>query len=185
MRIIAGKHKSRILYSLEGKETRPMMDRMKESVFNTIGPYFEGDVVLDLFGGSGALCLEAISRGASKGLIVEKSKDAIRVIRENIKLLKEEDSINLFNSSYEMVLNRLAKDKTTFDIIFLDPPYELNIINDLITYILDNNLLNEGGVIVCHYVKGNFKSSDVDRLVLIKNYNYGKSEVSIFKKDNN
>jgi 16S rRNA G966 N2-methylase RsmD len=100
-------------------------------------------------------------------------------------LLKEEDSINLFNSSYEMVLNRLAKDKTTFDIIFLDPPYKLNIINYLITYILDNNLLNEGGVIVCHYVKGNFKSSDVDRLVLIKNYNYGKSEVSIFKKDNN
>ena len=113
-----------------------MMDRMKESVFNTIGPYFEGDVVLDLFGGSGALCLEAISRGASKGLIVEKSKDAIRVIRENIKLLKEEDSINLFNSSYEMVLNRLAKDKITFDIIFLDPPYKLNIINYLITYIL-------------------------------------------------
>lgn len=184
MRIIAGKHKSRLLYSLEGNETRPMMDRMKESVFNTIGPFFDGQTVLDLFGGSGALCLEAISRGASKGMIVEKNKDAIEVIKENIKILKEETNIVLFNNSYEMVLKRIAKDKTTFDIIFLDPPYKLNIINDLIGYILENKILKYNGVIVCHYVKGNFNPIDITILKLIKNYNYGKSEVSIFQQDN-
>lgn len=184
MRIIAGKHKSRLLYSLEGKETRPMMDRMKESVFNTIGPYFDEDTVLDLFGGSGALCLEAMSRGASKGVIVEKNGDAIQVIRENIKTLKEETSVKLINMSYERALKILVKDRESFDIIFLDPPYILNIIKDLIAFILENKLLNDNGVIVCHYVKGNFNSNDATLLTLIKNYNYGKSEVSIFKKDN-
>lgn len=184
MRIIAGKHKSRILYSLEGMETRPMMDRMKESVFNTIGPYFDGDVVLDLFGGSGALCLEAISRGASSGIIVEKSKDAVHVIKENIKLLKEEENVKILNNSYDIVLKRMAKDKTSFDIVFLDPPYKLNIINDIIDFILNNKMLNEHGVIVCHYVKGNFDPKEINSLSLIKNYNYGKSEVSIFQQDN-
>lgn len=184
MRIIAGKHKSRLLYSLEGNETRPMMDRMKESVFNTIGPFFDGDSVLDLFGGSGALCLEAISRGASKGMIVEKSSYAIEVIKENIKILKEESNIVIFNNSYEIVLRRLAKDKTSFDIIFLDPPYKLNIINDIISFILEKKILNNNGIIVCHYVKGNFNPSDITLLKLIKNYNYGKSEVSIFQQDN-
>lgn len=184
MRIIAGKHKSRLLFSLEGKETRPMMDRMKESVFNTIGPFFDGDVILDLFGGSGALCLEAISRGASKGVIIEKNNDAIQVIRENIKILKEEENVKLINMSYERALKILLKDKERFDIIFLDPPYSLNIINELLEVITENKMLNNNGVIVCHYVKGNFKPKDINLLTLIKNYNYGKSEVSIFKQEN-
>ena len=81
MRIIAGKHKSRKLNTLEGLNTRPMTDRMKESVFNTIGPYFDDDVVLDLFGGSGALSLESISRGASKAYIVEKNFEAANNIK--------------------------------------------------------------------------------------------------------
>lgn len=184
MRIIAGKHKSRLLFSLEGKETRPMMDRMKESVFNTIGPFFDGDVILDLFGGSGALCLEAISRGASKGVIIEKNNDAIQVIRENIKILKEEGNVKLINMSYERALKILLKDKESFDIIFLDPPYSLNIINELLEVITENKMLNNNGVIVCHYVKGNFKPKDINFLTLIKNYNYGKSEVSIFQQEN-
>ena len=73
MRIIAGKNKSRKLLTLDGLDTRPMTDRMKESLFNTIGPYFDGDIVLDLFGGSGALSLEALSRGCKFSYIVEKS----------------------------------------------------------------------------------------------------------------
>ncbi len=84
MRIIAGKHRSRILKTLEGNNTRPMMDRMKESVFNTIGPYFDGGISLDLFGGSGALSLEGLSRGIEKAYITEISRDALKVIKDYV-----------------------------------------------------------------------------------------------------
>ncbi|MDD3382682.1 MAG: RsmD family RNA methyltransferase, partial [Bacilli bacterium] len=84
MRIIAGKHKRLVLNTLEGTTTRPMMDRMKESIFNTIGPFFDGEVVLDLFAGSGALGLEALSRGASLAYFVEVDKDALEIVKKNV-----------------------------------------------------------------------------------------------------
>ena len=106
MRIIAGIHKSRKLNTLEGNNTRPMMDRMKESVFNTIGPYFDDITTLDLFGGSGALSLESISRGAKKAYIVEKNYQAAKVIKSNIDLLKENEKVILFNMDYQQALKK-------------------------------------------------------------------------------
>ena len=141
MRIIAGKHKSRKLETLEGNNTRPMMDVMKESVFNTIGPYFEEIEILDLFGGSGALSLEAISRGAKHSYIIDLSRDAVRVITNNVKSLREENSVTILNIDYKMALKKL--EGKTFDLIFLDPPYRLNIVNELLDY-LDTAILKEG-----------------------------------------
>ena len=92
MRIITGKHKSRVLKTLDGLNTRPMMDKMKESVFQTIGPYFDGGEVLDLFGGSGALTLESLSRGATHAYINELNRDALVVIKYNIQLLLQEEN---------------------------------------------------------------------------------------------
>ena len=106
MRIISGKHKSRVLNTLEGLNTRPMTDRMKESVFNTIGPYFDGETVLDLFGGSGALSLEAISRGASHAYISEIARDAFKVIMDNITSLKENDNVTALNCDYKIALKK-------------------------------------------------------------------------------
>ena len=106
MKIIAGKYRSRVLSTLEGLNTRPMMSRMKESVFNTIGPFFDGDVVLDLFGGSGALSLEAISRGASFSFIVEKSYDAIKIIKKNVESLKETNNVKILNMDYKVALKK-------------------------------------------------------------------------------
>ena len=141
MRIIAGKHKSRKLETLEGNNTRPMMDVMKESVFNTIGPFFDGDVVLDLFGGSGALSLEALSRGASFYYIVEKSYDAVKVIKKNVDSLKENDNVKILNMDYKLALKKFKDENLSFDIIFLDPPYRLNIVEEIIDFINTNNLL--------------------------------------------
>ena len=120
MRIIAGKHKSRQLQTLDGLDTRPMTDRMKESVFNTIGPYFDSDIVLDLFGGSGALSLESLSRGAGFAYCVEKSYQAMKVIRSNVTSLKENDNVMLLNVDYKVALNKFKNDSTTFDLIFLE-----------------------------------------------------------------
>lgn len=182
MRIIAGKHRSRVLNTLEGMNTRPMMSRMKESIFNTIGPFFDGGIVLDLFGGSGQLSLEAISRGVEKAYIVEKDYKASRVIASNVAMLKEENHVVLSQIDYKVALERFKNDQMKFDIIFLDPPYRMNIMGELIEFITSNNLLNDNGVIVCQYVRGNYSPVESDMLSLRKNYTYASSEVCIYEK---
>lgn len=184
MKIIAGKYRSRVLVTLEGLNTRPMMSRMKESVFNTIGPYFDGDVVLDLFGGSGALSLEALSRGAGFSYIIEKSFDAVKVIRKNVDSLKENDNVRIINTDYKLALKKFKEEKVSFDIIFLDPPYKLNVIEEIIDFITQNELLKDKGIIVCQYVKGNYKPEETNSLKIIKNYDYASSEVCIYQKKN-
>lgn len=181
MRIIAGKNKSRKLKTLDGLNTRPMTDRMKESVFNTIGPYFDGDKVLDLFGGSGALSLESLSRGASHAWIVEKSFDALKVIKSNIIALREESNTTVYNLDYKVALNRMIKDGLKFDIIFLDPPYKMNIMEEILEVLLKNNMIEENGIIVCQYVKGNYIPKETEELEILKNYNLGVSEVTIYQ----
>lgn len=181
MRIIAGKNKSRKLNTLDGLNTRPMTDRMKESVFNTIGPYFDGDKVLDLFGGSGALSLESLSRGASHAWIVEKSFDALKVIKSNIIALREESNTTVYNLDYKVALNRMIKDGLKFDIIFLDPPYKMNIMEEILEVLLKNNMIEENGIIVCQYVKGNYIPKETEELEILKNYNLGVSEVTIYQ----
>jgi 16S rRNA (guanine966-N2)-methyltransferase len=182
MRIIAGKHKSRKLVALEGLNTRPMMDKMKETIFNIIGPYFTGDIVLDLFGGSGALSLEAISRGAAHANIVEVSKDAIRIIKENIASLREEDTTTLYNLDYQLALNIFAREHKKFNLIFLDPPYRLNIMKEIIDFIITNDLLAKEGIIVCQYVRNNYLPQETEILEIRKNFNYASSEVCIYQK---
>lgn len=181
MRIIAGKNKSRKLNTLEGLNTRPMTDRMKESVFNSIGPYFDGDKVLDLFGGSGALSLESLSRGASHAWICEKSYEAIKIIKGNINSLKEEANTTVMNTDYQVALNRLVSEGRKFDIVFLDPPYKLNIMDELVEFLVNNSMLNDDAVIICQYVKGNYSPKEYDELYIKKNYNYGVSEVTIYQ----
>ena len=186
MRIIAGKHKSRVLKTLEGMNTRPMTDRMKESIFNCIGPYFEGLNVLDLFGGSGALSLEAISRGCAHSIIVDNSRDAIKVITENVNSLKENDKVSIFTADYNVALKKLVNEK--FDIIFLDPPYRMNIIGDILKFIIENNMVNKDGYIICQYVRGNLEKLGIteesfgEELLIKKNYSFGNSEVLIYQK---
>ena len=177
MRIIAGKHRSRILKTLEGNNTRPMMDRMKESVFNTIGPYFDGGISLDLFGGSGALSLEGLSRGIEKAYITEIAKDALKVIKDNVASLHEEENIVVMNLDYKIALKRLEGLK--FDLVYLDPPYKMNINNELLDYLLEHEMLNKSAYIVCHYVTGNMKIDD--RFKVIKNYSHDEHELTIYE----
>ena len=178
MRIIAGKHKSRVLNTLSGMNTRPMTDRIKESIFNTIGPYFNGGKVLDLFGGSGALSLEAISRGMEEAFICDNFLDAVKVINSNVTMLKEDKNVHVLKMDYKQAIRRFSDVK--FDLIFLDPPYRLNINNEIIDELKNKDMLNDGCIIVCQYVRGNM--NDVEELTLLKNYSTGNSEVSIYQK---
>jgi 16S rRNA (guanine966-N2)-methyltransferase len=120
MRVIAGEFRSRVLKTLPGMETRPTPDRLRESLFNVLAPEIEGVVFMDAYAGTGAVGIEAVSRGASKAILIERSRSAANVIRENIAALKLAGRVEVLHGR---VLQYLPHRKA--DIVFLDPPYEL------------------------------------------------------------
>ena len=175
MRVISGKYKGKKLdgFTIEG--TRPTMDRVKESLFGSIQNYVKNSVVLDLFAGSGSLGIEALSNGANSCYFCDNSREAIKVLENN---LKEIDDSYIIKKDYNDVLKELKNKDIKFDLIFLDPPYKLNLINDSINKILEYNLLNKNGLIVCEY-----ESELVEcNLELIKEKKYGTTYVKVYKK---
>ena len=144
MRIISGRARGTKLFTLEGLDTRPKLDRVKEPLFSIIGLKIQDADVLDLFSGSGALGLEALSRGAKKAILCDNSKKAIQIIENNIK--KTKLNAEIINDDFIKCLEKLKEKQ--FDIIFLDPPYETNYIERAINKILECNLLKKDGLII-------------------------------------
>ena len=146
MRIISGKARGTKLYTLEGTNTRPTLDRVKESVFNIIQSKLEDAVVLDLFAGSGAIGIEALSRGASKAILCDKSKEAIEIIKKNIEKTHMNEKAQIFNLDYETCLEKVKNEK--FDIIYIDPPYETDYIYKALQKIKALNITKEESLII-------------------------------------
>lgn len=144
MRIISGKARGTKLFTLDGLNTRPTLDRVKEPLFSIIQEYVVDSDVLDLFAGSGALGLEALSRGAKSAILCDNSKEAVDIIYKNIT--KTKLNAEVINNDFVKTLKRL--DGRQFDIIFLDPPYETNYLEEAINKILELNLLKENGLII-------------------------------------
>lgn len=178
MRVISGLYKGRNLKGFDIDGTRPTMDRVKESVFSSIQNYIDESVVLDLFSGSGNLGIEALSNGASMCYFVDKNKIAINTIKENIDMLKI-TNYKLINDDYMNALNSFI-DKIKFDLIFLDPPYKLNCIDNIVRFVLDNDLLNNNGLIICEY--DSEINKEYEELKIIKDKKYGSKYILIFKK---
>ena len=141
MRIIAGKARGTKLYTLEGENTRPTLDRVKESLFNIIQSEIPGSIFLDLFSGSGAIGLEAVSRGAKKAILCDTSKEACAIIKKNIEKTHTSENVELYQADFKEVLTNRSGDK--FDIIYLDPPYKTNFAIEAIKIILDKELLKD------------------------------------------
>ena len=148
MRIISGSLRGSKLFTLEGENTRPTLDRVKEALFSKINYDLPESIVLDLFSGSGALALESISIGAEKAYICDLSRDAIRIIKQNIEKTRTEDKTFLLNCDYKKALEKFKKDKIKFDIIFLDPPYKTDFAEEATKIILESNILSDNGIIV-------------------------------------
>ena len=159
-------------FNIEG--TRPTMDRVKESMFASIQTKIKDSKCLDLFAGSGSLGIEALSNGAKSCYFVEKSNTIYNILKQNLENI--EGSI-LLKKDYKQALKELLNEK--FDLIFLDPPYKLNLINDILNYIYENDLLNEGGIVVCEYETENVSN---EKLELIKSKKYGTKKVDFYKK---
>lgn len=143
MRIISGKYRGKKLNEFELSSTKPTLDRVKESIFNLIQFEIADAVVLDLFAGTGALGIEAISRGAEKTYLVDSNKDAIKLIQSNLKgidgnfVVEHKDGLEFLNTV-----------KTKFDVVLLDPPYKSNLGILAINKLIEKNLLNQNAVII-------------------------------------
>lgn len=178
MKVISGKLKGRNIEGFDIDGTRPTMDRVKESLFAIIQESIPESICLDLFSGSGNLGIEAISQGAKFSYLVDNNKKAINVINNNIKKLNIEKEVSILNSDYKKAIE-LLKDKK-IDIIFLDPPYKTNYIEESIKLIDKYNILNEDGIIIC-------ESDSLDKIIYdnykeVKSKKYGDKFIVILKK---
>ncbi|MBR2809154.1 MAG: 16S rRNA (guanine(966)-N(2))-methyltransferase RsmD [Erysipelotrichaceae bacterium] len=159
MRIISGKYRNTRLMTLEGDLTRPTKDQVKEAIFSHLFSLKENSFFLDLFGGSGAVGLEAASRGAAVVDIVDSNPKAIRIIRSNIERCKSEEC-HAYLMDYQSYINGCEKQ---YDYIFLDPPYEMEGIEELLSSIRKKDLLKSDGLIILETRKGNtFKIEDYE-----------------------
>ncbi len=174
MRIISGLNRGTKLNTLEGIDTRPTLDRVKEALFSKINYELVDSKILDLFSGSGSLALESISRGAKKAYLCDSSFKAINIIKQNIKKTRTEDKTVVLHKDYIKALEELKLDNVKFDIIFLDPPYKTNYNIKSIDLILKYDLLENNGKIIIETDIPNEILSKLEKNILIDIYDVKK-----------
>lgn len=181
MRIISGKARGTKLYTLEGDNTRPTLDRVKESIFNIIQPDIQNSIFLDLFSGCGAMGLEAVSRGAKKAILCDKSKDAVNIIKKNIEKTRFSNNTVVLNMDFKLALENEIKEK--IDIVYLDPPYKTDFIYKSIEIMLKKSIINENTKII-------IETDDKERVLkeianlnikVIDERKYGRAQVIFLK----
>ncbi len=180
MKIISGDFKGRVIKGFDIEGTRPTMDRVKESLFGTIQFYVNDSIVLDLFAGTGNLGFEALSNHAKFCYFNDINIKCTKYIESVIKELNIKDKTKVLNINYKKALNYFKDNNIKFDLIFLDPPYKMNILNEIIIYIKENEIINKNGLIIC----------EVDDLYLnidfyekIKEKKYGSKYIVIYKNN--
>ena len=179
MRIISGQARGRKLKTLEGLDTRPTLDRTREALFNILQQRVRDARVLDLFAGSGALALEALSRGAGSAVLCDQSPAACGIIRENIALVRMEDRARLLCCEASQALERLVGEQ--FDLIFLDPPYHKGLIDAALEGMIRRNQLAEGGLIVAETAQD--EGFDLpEGLTFTDERKYGKSRLHFIER---
>ncbi len=180
MRVISGRARGVSLKTPSGMQTRPTADRVKEALFSILQFELPGKLVLDLFGGTGQLGVEALSRGASYAVFVDASEDACCLIRENLKRTKFSDEAKVIRSDY---LNYLKSTSDKFDIIFLDPPYAEVFLENALKIITEIDILQSGGIIVTERPVGKELSLDFEGLSRSKEYKYGNTLLTLYRKN--
>ena len=180
MRVISGKARGVNLKTPEGILTRPTIDRVKEALFSIINFDIPASNVLDLFGGTGQLGIEALSRGAKSAVFVDQREDACKLIKENLRRTKLEQDAKVVRMDY---LDYLKRCKDKFDIIFLDPPYAEVFLENALKCITEIDILQSGGIIVAERPLGKDLPWDFEGYTRSKDYKYGKVLLTIYRKD--
>ena len=179
MRVITGKARGVQLKTPTGMHTRPTADRVKEALFSIINFDLPGAKVLDLFGGTGQLGIEALSRGASQAVFVDASEDSCKLIRENFKRTKLEKDAKVIRSDYLDYLNRCREQ---YNIIFLDPPYAEVFLETAIKRITEIDILQTDGIIIAERPLGKELPWEFEGYTRSKDYKYGKVLLTIYRK---
>ena len=181
MKIVSGIYGGRPLKTLEGKTTRPTSDKVRGAIFNMIGPYFEGGRVLDLYAGSGGLSIEAVSRGMSHAVLVERDRKAQAIVAANIQMTKEVSKFQLLKMEAERALEQVnGPFDRPFDLVFLDPPYAKEQIVADIEKMAERNLFSEEVMVVCETDKSVELPEEIACLGIWKEKIYGISKVTVY-----
>ena len=180
MRVIAGSARGIPLKTPDGMQTRPTADRVKEAMFSIIHFDIPGAKVLDLFGGTGQLGIEALSRGASAATFVDQSESACRLIRENLRRTKFENTGNVVRGDYMEYLSRCREQ---YDIILLDPPYAEVFLENALKRITEIDILRSGGIIVAERPLGKELPWEFEGYTRSKDYKYGQILLTLYRKD--
>lgn len=186
MRIITGRAKGVRLETLEGIATRPTSERVKEALFSSLQFDIQDRCVLDLFAGSGQLSLEALSRGAAHAVMIDRSKDAVKIIRQNANKTKLSDMCEVYNCEFkEYILKNKGK---KFDIVFIDPPYASGLYLECLSLLLSCDMLKPSTLIICESETDDLlgdNSKLKEQLEIFKQARYGRACICIFKKKEN
>jgi len=176
MRVISGTARGKKLIAPEGINTRPTTDRVKESIFNIIQRYIPCENVLDAFAGSGALGIEALSRGAESCTFIEANPEALSILRKNVEGARVSDKSEILRKDIFDFLNLTNK---KFDIIFLDPPYNKGFLSPVFKIVKERKLLSENGIVLVETEFGG-EETEFNGFECIKKAKYGKTVVSVF-----
>lgn len=177
MRVISGSKRGKRLIGFEGDKIRPTTDRVKESIFNIISPYVPSAVTLDLFGGTGALSCEALSRGAKRAVIVDNSRKSLDIIEKNINSLDFQDRCSIIRADAFEYLDAAGE---RFDIIFLDPPYNKGFIEPTLKKIAEKRILTDGGIIMLESDSSDMHE-EIGELLIDRQRKYGRTYITIYK----
>jgi len=186
VRVIGGQYRSRVLHAPRGLETRPTSDRLRETLFNVLAPQIEGAVFLDLYAGSGAVGIEALSRGAREAIFVEQADKALRVIRSNLAALGIHGNYALEPRGVTAGLRRLAEAERKADLVFLDPPYAedgeyaatLNLLGGEC-----GNVLAAGALVVAEHEKRRELEMRYGRLMRYRVLKQGDAALSFYRAE--
>lgn len=178
MRIISGIRRGHKLFEFDGDDVRPTTDRVKESVFNLIQSFVPDAVCLDMFAGSGALSLEAISRGAKKAVCLDNDKRSTDIVKKNADALEFTEYCEIINISCFDYMERVRE---KFDIIFLDPPYNKGFVEPVLAKIIEKDILSDEGIIVLESDGTDFHG-DVDGLETYRQRKYGRTFITVYRK---
>jgi 16S rRNA (guanine966-N2)-methyltransferase len=182
MRVIAGRAKGRRLRTPKGRELRPTADRVKEALFNILPHDLVGRKVLDLFAGTGNLSIEALSRGAEEAVLVDVSREAAEVIEENLQTLKLAAESRVLTASVFKSVRMLSRRGEKFDLIFIDPPYDKELVGETLKAIAKEELLAETGVAIAEHSVREKVQERYGTLVLTDRRRYGDTQLSFFTR---
>lgn len=182
MRVISGTAKGRSLKAVPGISTRPTTDKVKEAIFSMIGPYFDGGQVLDLFAGTGGLGIEALSRGMDKAVFIDIEKKSIDTIQHNLQVAGLKDQAEIYRTDAARALKALAKREQQFQLVFLDPPYKMKVIVDLINAMEVQAIIEANTTIVVEHDAKDVLDDVIGGFEQQRRADYGDTAVTIYKQ---